>query len=105
MTDANWLRLSKRSEIAPGKCQVLRVGSRTVAIFNVNERFFAIEDLCPHRGGPLSEGTVEDEQITCPWHRARFDLKTGARLAGPPTRDALTFETRVVGEWIEILSR
>src|SRR5438067_8479291 len=51
-------------------------GQRT-GVFNVGGKYWAIEDTCPHRGGPLSEGILADEVI-CPWHGSRFNLKTGA---------------------------
>jgi nitrite reductase/ring-hydroxylating ferredoxin subunit len=48
-----------------------------VAVFNVGGEFYAIDNSCPHRGGPLGEGELEDCIVTCPWHEFRFDVRTG----------------------------
>jgi glycine betaine catabolism B len=54
----------------------------------VQGQFYALSEKCTHRGGPLSEGTVEDSVITCPWHFGQFDLKTGS-VVGPPASEPL----------------
>ena len=51
------------------------VEGQKIALFRVGEAFHALSDTCTHRGGPLSEGTVEGAEVTCPWHGARFDIK------------------------------
>ena len=48
-----------------------------VALFNVNGKFYAMADACPHRGGPLGEGFLGGSRVTCPWHAWEFDVKTG----------------------------
>jgi len=64
--------------------------------------FYALSDTCTHRRGPLSEGTVEGAEVTCPWHGAKFDVRTGAVL-GPPAGQAVkTYPVRVTGPDIEI---
>jgi nitrite reductase/ring-hydroxylating ferredoxin subunit/uncharacterized membrane protein len=61
----------------------------------------AVAATCTHRGGPLSEGTFPGGCVTCPWHAARFDLRSGAVLAGPATHPLARFETRVANGQIE----
>jgi nitrite reductase/ring-hydroxylating ferredoxin subunit len=56
----------------------VEVGRRTIALFRCDGRLHALDDLCPHSGGPLSEGEVEGGRVTCPWHGARFALDGGA---------------------------
>ena len=63
-------------------------GSGRIAVFNVGGRYHAIDDTCPHRGGPLSEGTLEGETVTCPWHGSKFTVTTGAVLS-PPAREGV----------------
>ena len=70
-------------------------GEKPIAVFKVGDAYFGIEDLCPHRGGPLSEGKLEAGCITCPWHDAKFELATGKVLKGPVHR---TLKTYVVYE-------
>ena len=50
---------------------------RKVALFNADGQFCALDDVCPHRGGPLGEGYLEGSSVTCPWHAWEFDVKTG----------------------------
>jgi nitrite reductase/ring-hydroxylating ferredoxin subunit len=61
-----------------------------------------LSDTCTHRGGPLSEGTVEGAEVTCPWHGARFDIKTGAVMRPPAGREVRSYPVRVTGADIEI---
>jgi nitrite reductase/ring-hydroxylating ferredoxin subunit len=86
---AEWLKVAKTGEIAPGDAKAVEVGARRIALFNVEGTYHAIDDSCTHRGGPLSEGVVEGTEVTCPWHGAVFDVTTGSA-------------TRVEGDDIEI---
>src|SRR5438128_183867 len=61
-------------EVPPGKSKQVKVGNKTLALFNVNGAFHAIDDTCPHRGAPLWEGTLVGNEVTCPWHAAQFDV-------------------------------
>ena len=64
--------------------------------------YFAVEDTCTHAGGPLSEGLLEGNEVTCPWHGAHFDVTTG-EVKGPPARAQVqSFPVRVVGSDIEV---
>jgi nitrite reductase/ring-hydroxylating ferredoxin subunit len=65
----------------------------------------ALTETCPHLGGPLAEGTLEDGTIRCPWHGSRFDLATGAAVEGPTAFPARCYETRVRDGNIEVRAR
>ncbi len=76
-------------EIPPGKAVAVRVDDVAVAVFRTAAGLVAVDDRCPHAGGPLSEGRCADGVITCPWHAFRFDGASGACLVGddrPPVR-------------------
>ncbi len=75
----------------PASGRKLVQGDKPIAVFKVGDTFFAVEDLCPHRGGPLSEGTLENGCVTCPWHNAKFELATGRVLGGPVHRNLKTY--------------
>lgn len=74
---------------------VVRADGREVAVFNLGDRLVAVDQRCPHRGGPLAEGLVRDGIVTCPWHWWRYDLATGERLGAPAIRLAM-YPVRVV---------
>jgi len=60
----------------------IEVGDKTIAVFNVVGQYYAIDDVCPHAGGSLSDGSVAGTTVTCPLHQAEIDCRTGQ--AGPP---------------------
>jgi nitrite reductase (NADH) small subunit len=62
----------------PGEAREFSAGSRTLCIANVNGVIRALDNECPHRGGPLAEGLIEDGKLICPWHAWSFDPATGA---------------------------
>jgi nitrite reductase/ring-hydroxylating ferredoxin subunit len=82
------------SEVPPGSA--LFVGD--VALFNVDGTFCATQGKCTHRQGPLSEGKLDGSTVTCPWHRAQFNVCTGAVLRGPATDPLKTYRVTVEGE-------
>lgn len=86
----------------PGEARRIEVLGRTIALFNVDGAYRAIDDECTHRGGPLSEGAVTGGQVTCPWHAARFDLTTGAPQSPPAERAVRAYSVRVSEGHLEI---
>lgn len=72
-------------QIPEGRGHCYRRGTRAVAVFNVRGRVYALDNRCPHTGGPLALGQVTDDGqcVACPWHGARFNLATGEHVAGP----------------------
>jgi nitrite reductase/ring-hydroxylating ferredoxin subunit len=95
-------KVAATTEVPPGNAKRVTVNNRTVGVFNVAGTFYAIEDVCTHRGGPLSEGTVQGTEVTCPWHGARFDLTTGAHLCPPAPRGVPAFKVQVVGDEVQV---
>jgi nitrite reductase (NADH) small subunit len=78
--DLLWVCTS--DDVPLGEGRAVTVGSRRIAVFNTPTGWFALDDACPHRGGPLADGLVADRCVTCPLHERRFDLATGAALRG-----------------------
>ena len=74
------------AELPPGQARLLEDGGRRVAVFNVGGEFHAIDDLCPHRQGPLSEGWMEGFLVACPWHGWQFDVTTGRHRVSATVR-------------------
>ncbi|MBM3727550.1 MAG: nitrite reductase small subunit NirD [Acidobacteria bacterium] len=76
-----WVRVTAAADIPPREGRAVRLGGADVAIFNLGERFVAIENRCPHRGGPLADGIVSNHDgaitVTCPLHNWRICLESG----------------------------
>jgi nitrite reductase (NADH) small subunit len=68
---------AKVSEIPIGSIKEVQVGGKPVALANVGGTFYAIDNTCLHRGGPLGQGQLEGPVVTCPWHGWQFDVTTG----------------------------
>ena len=99
--EQTFLRVASQGEIAPGTAIVVAAGRYDVALFNVGGEIHAYENACPHQGGPIGEGWIEDGIVTCPWHAWRFDLRSGAMTLGDFAR-LRRFEVRVEGDDIFI---
>lgn len=72
-----FVKVAAVGEIPAGEIRELQVGEKAVAVAHVNGKFFAMNGVCPHRGGPLGEGSMEGNVVTCPWHGWQFDVTTG----------------------------
>jgi len=71
------------SDVPAGQGRALEVAGRPIALFNVEGRFFAMDNACPHRGGPLGDGMVMGTTVTCPWHGWQFDCTNGKSMRNP----------------------
>src|SRR5438105_14569560 len=85
----------KPEEIPPGTCKVGMVGGRQVAVFNVGGQFYATQTDCTHMGGPLCEGSLAGEVVTCPWHGSQFNVRTGEVVQGPAREPIETYAVGV----------
>ena len=82
------VKVAMANEISPGEGRVVEAGGRTLALFNVDGRFYAIDNVCLHRGGPLGEGDLEGTIVRCPWHAWRWDVTSGANVNNPAVKMA-----------------
>lgn len=82
------VRVASAADIGPGEGRVVEAGGHTLALFNVEGRFYAIDNVCLHRGGPLGEGDLEGRVVSCPWHAWRWDVTTGANVNNPAVKVA-----------------
>ena len=82
-------RVATTQEVPADTVKQVTVAGRKVALFNLGGTYYAIEDNCPHRGAPLSEGVCEGTQVVCPWHGWEFDPRTGAATHNPAARLAV----------------
>jgi nitrite reductase (NADH) small subunit len=78
-----FVRATAAAEIPPGKIREVTVSGKALAIANVAGQFYAIDNTCLHRGGPLGDGPLEGTIVTCPWHGWQYDVTTGKILQSP----------------------
>lgn len=88
MTRARRIKVAAVGEVAAGQGTVVDAEGKSLALFNVDGVFYATDNTCPHRGGPLGEGELDGCVVTCPWHAWRWDVTTGANVNNPGVRVA-----------------
>ena len=99
---ADYVKVAKTNEIEPGQARLVDVMGKRIALFNVDGQFFAVDNTCTHKGGPLAEGEISGHEVTCPWHGATFDVRTGEVVALPAQRGIARYGVRVTGIDIEV---
>lgn len=97
---AEFKSVLKTSEVAPGEMKL--VGGTDIVVANVDGKFCAFGNLCPHEDGPLCEGELDGDVVTCPWHFTEFNVRTGEAIEGVTDEPIPVYEVRVVGEEIQV---
>lgn len=96
----DFVKVAKLSEIKEGQLKLVDAEGEEICLINSGGNIFAVQEYCTHEDGPLHEGRIEGNEVVCPWHNARFDIKTGK--VNPETdwtkRDLETFEVKIEGE-------
>lgn len=88
-------------EFTSGQGKMVTVDGRHVALFRLGEEFYAIDNLCLHKAGPLCEGFIENDVVTCPWHGWSYEIKTGT-LVQDPRVGVSKHDVRVEGDVISV---
>jgi 3-phenylpropionate/trans-cinnamate dioxygenase ferredoxin subunit len=94
--------VAKATDTPPGTISVHEVDGKRIALCNVNGRFYAIDDVCTHDGGPLDQGELIDNLVECPRHGARFDVTTGRPVVLPAVRPVKTYPVEVDGDDVKV---
>jgi nitrite reductase (NADH) small subunit len=81
-----WLRICAVEDCPPGEAREFVACDRVVALFHVDQHFYALDGICPHQGGPLGKGFLNGCIVTCPWHGFQFDVTTGQHQASQSLR-------------------
>ena len=74
---ANFVKVCKTGEVKAGCGKSIEIDGKAVGVFNIEGKFYAINDVCGHRGGPLAEGELDGTTVICPWHGWRYNVTTG----------------------------
>ena len=99
MNHSRWIRVTTTDGIPPREGRAVTLGTRELAIFNLGDRYLAIENRCPHAGGPLSDGIVSGCAVVCPLHAWRVRIDTGeVERPGGASACVRTFATRIEGD-------
>jgi len=95
-------KVAETKNVAPGQGIAVEVHGTKIALFNVAGTFYAIGGTCTHRGGPLAEGELDGTTVTCPWHGARFDCRSGKNLTPPAPVEVPSYTVRIQGDDIQV---
>jgi 3-phenylpropionate/trans-cinnamate dioxygenase ferredoxin component len=98
----SFVEVAKKSQIPENGAIGVEVQGKRLALVNLGGDIYALDDDCPHEGGPLSEGQIVGEEIECPWHTSHFDIKTGRVTVDRATKDVATYKVRLVGDAVEV---
>ncbi|HVR41554.1 MAG TPA: Rieske 2Fe-2S domain-containing protein [Thermoanaerobaculia bacterium] len=95
-----FIEIAKIEDIPVGRVRSFNVDGKTIAVYHTSDGFFATDNTCPHRGGPLAEGDLMGNEIVCPWHLWGFDVRSGACTGNPEiaivTHDVTIADDRVL---------
>jgi len=97
----DYVTVARVGDVAPGTGKAVVVGDREIALFNVDGTFYALDNTCPHQGGPLAEGWIEGTQVTCPWHAWTFKLTDGKMTLGDYA-SVEPFDVRVEDDQVQV---
>ena len=101
---ADFITVAKKTDLKPGECKVVEVNGTEVALHNINGQFFATGNTCPHHGGPLGEGMLDGDVVSCPWHGWKFNVRTGVSPVNPQAKIE-TFKVKVEGDEVKVASK
>jgi nitrite reductase/ring-hydroxylating ferredoxin subunit len=104
MTKINggFVKVAETKVIQSTKMKAVEVAGENVCLINVEGKYYAIDNVCTHEGGPLAEGTLEGYEVECPWHGSKFDIRTGKVTRPPANEPESTYEVKVEGNDILI---
>ena len=91
------MKVAKLSELPPDSTREVVIGDRTIAVCNSGGTISVLDGTCPHHGGPLGQGNVENGFVICPWHMWEFDCRTGEFDRNPAVKLA-TYAVEIKGD-------
>ncbi len=100
--ECEFVSIAEVSEVGSGERLFVEIDDQPIVIFNIAGDYYAIADLCSHDNGPLGEGELEDHQVICPRHGARFNVQTGKALTLPAVVDIPAYPVKVIDGEIHI---
>jgi nitrite reductase/ring-hydroxylating ferredoxin subunit len=98
---SNFVKVASTSDLKPGTAMTVVVNGIDIALYNVGGKIYATDNTCVHQGGPLGEGILEGEVISCPWHMWEYNVCTGEKL-GNNSIKLSTYPVEVEGTDIKV---
>ncbi len=99
---AEFVRIAGTGDVKTGSGITVEAKGQAIALFNVDGTFYAIDNTCVHRGGPLGEGELTGDTVACPWHGWEYNVKDG-KCSTSPSACVKTYEVKVEGQDIKVL--
>ena len=94
------MKVANTSDFQPLQMKEVQLDGEIICIINVNEKYYAINNICTHEGCPLADGKVEGYEVECPWHGSKFDVRTGEPTKPPAMQAVPKYEVKVEGNSI-----
>ncbi|MFN8524876.1 MAG: non-heme iron oxygenase ferredoxin subunit [Chloroflexota bacterium] len=98
----DWKPAAPIASVPAGAVAVCEIDGRRVALCNVEGEIYCIDDVCTHDGASFNQAELDGDEIECPRHGARFDVRTGRALCLPAFRPVATHKTRVQDGTVEV---
>ena len=98
---ADLVKVANLGDLPEGQCKTVEAGGKAIALFNVAGTVYALDNTCLHQGGPLGEGMLEGDVVTCPWHMWEYNVRTGENV-GDPALKVATYPVQVDGNDIKV---
>jgi len=100
--EVRYFRIAKAADVPDGERLFFELEGKPIVLFSMKGEYLALADQCSHDEGPVGEGELDGEEIICPRHGARFDIRTGKVLSFPAVKDIPVYPVRVKDEYLEV---
>jgi nitrite reductase/ring-hydroxylating ferredoxin subunit len=98
----NYVKVADLNDVPQGSLYQIEIDGTQVALANVDGEIYAFSGACTHRGGPLVDGDLDGDVVTCPWHGGQFNVRTGEVISMPPSEAIRTYPVQVEGNDVKI---
>jgi ferredoxin-NADP reductase/nitrite reductase/ring-hydroxylating ferredoxin subunit len=98
----DFVKVANKNAIQPSHMKEVQLDGENVCLVNVEGKYYAINNICTHEGGPLADGTLEDYEVECPWHGSKFDVRTGEVKEPPASEPEPTYQVKLEGNSVLI---
>lgn len=100
--NGEFIKVAEKKDIPPGEMKMVSLANEDVCLIHMDDDFYAIGNVCTHQGGPLNEGMLDGYNLECPWHLAKFDIRTGNVVSPPAERSVSSYKVKIEGNDILI---